>query len=196
MSNVIALDPLKIFYLFVIPGLVSIKTLRMLLPDRSTNWFREIVEGTFFSGLNFLLFSWLISLVTTTNAWHTDTVAFVAAVIAIIFLGPMCWPILDLRIFGGTVIADDTFVVSEPKLARVCLADGTAIGGYFGANSYLHGSGSDGTLYLEKTHSITDDGEIGAEIEGSEGVVIQGDEYSRVEFFTLEPNSTEGENSE
>src|ERR1043165_942337 len=57
------IDRFILFVLLVFPGMVAMRTYRLLMPARQVEWKDSIVEALFFSVLNFAIFFPLIPLI-------------------------------------------------------------------------------------------------------------------------------------
>ena len=87
---------------------------------------------------------------------------------------------------------DKAFQSAEECFIRVLTNDDRWIAGYYGPASYATSYPEPHQLFLEKAFEVSEDGTIGAEIEGSRGVIVDCTEIQLLQLLT----GTEAEGGE
>lgn len=184
-----------IFMLVVFPGLISIHVYRLIMPARPLDWANALIQGLFYSTVNFVLgFPILYLLVFGSDPVEHPGRYFVAAVL-VLLVTPVLWPIavvgaLRSRRFPKRVqIAyptawDFLFDAREPVFVLVHLNNGALLAGLFGPESYVGTYPNDGEMYLEAVYGMNADREIGEELPNTRGVLLHRSQYSYVEFIS------------
>ena len=105
MTASLSLTNAGLFLLIVFPGLISARVYRLVMPARELNWGDSILEGLFYSAINFVLALPLLmaSLVGYAPADHPARYASVA--ILVLLIGPIVWPLLAVRAFRSKWVA-------------------------------------------------------------------------------------------
>jgi len=86
---------------------------------------------------------------------------------------------------------DYTFRDTEPCYVRVLTTDGTWLGGWFGAESFISSFPEPREMFIEKAHVMEPDGTIGAELAWSAGLYIRCDDIRSVELLRQPVSSDE-----
>jgi hypothetical protein len=196
--NDLSLANIPLFIIFVFPGLLSLKVYGLIIASDKQNWSNAILEGLFFSILNFVLLSPVIYYLSKAKEffWYHYLLVILTLVIA-----PVIWPCIYKKITSykrfkkyfllpHITSFDYYFDRKEPVFVRLRLKNGEVIGGYFGNKSYASGYPTEGDLYLEAVYSISEDDDKFLEpIEGTDGLLITKDEYCYMELLSVpKPN--------
>lgn len=90
---------------------------------------------------------------------------------------------------------DKVFQSAENCFIRVLTKDDRWIAGYYGPSSYATSYPESHQLFLEKAFQVADDGTIGAQIEGSCGVIVDCTEIQLLQLLvaTDEKETSDGE---
>lgn len=196
MSTSLDAMSIALFLLVVFPGLVSTTIYRLIMPARALDWGNALVQGLFYSAVNFVLglpfLFWLV--------FGRDPLAhpvrYSIAAILLLFVTPVVWPLILVALFKSKRLAqriqipyptawDYFFDQREPGFALVHLNNGKLIGGYWGAQSYAGSFPNDGDIYLEAVYEVDDAGVFGDPISNSRGVLLRKEQYSYIELFSV-----------
>lgn len=194
MKAVFDLDFLRLFVVFVLPGLISMQVYRLILPAKSIKWATALLEGLFYSSINYALLSPLVWFMHRGGFPTEHPVWYGVLGIVVLFVGPVLWPILLSLFIRNTEVVrhlqlpypsawDYYFDEREPAFVLVHLKTGKLVGGYFGTRSYATSFPNQGDLYLEAVYETSDDGTFGEPIEDTDGMIITKEEYHYVELF-------------
>lgn len=89
---------------------------------------------------------------------------------------------------------DKIFQDQEPVFVRVLNSEGRWVAGYYGTNSYASSYPEAHEIYLERAHSVAEDGAIGDEIPGTKGCIVNCADLQLLELLRAgyEDDSGEG----
>ena len=192
-----SLDKLVLFLALFVPGFVSIKVYRMLIPSQWRDWSSNVFEAIGFGVLNFAVWAWLLVMMHTGNFYAERRALYVLLWIAIIFVAPAIWPIVFLKLALWKPIArlivspiprpwDYVFGLKEPFWVIVNLKDDAIVGGKFGDRSFASAFPSEEQIYIEEVWELDENGAFVKPVERSRGIIILGRDMSSVEFFDQE----------
>jgi len=185
-----------LFILLVFPGLVSMVVYRLLLPAKAIEWKNAIVEGLFYSIVNFGLCSPLLVLI---DLWRVEHPVYAALLLPIVMLiAPIGWPILLVRLLRWKWLVrrlqlpfptgwDFFFHQKNECFVLLRLRNGDRIGGFFGAGSYAGSFPNHGDIYVRNVYKVTEEGVFLDPVPLSLGFWIRKSEYSVIEFFEVPP---------
>lgn len=185
-----------LFALAVFPGLMSTAVYRLVMPARAVEWGNAVVQGVFYSTVNFALGLPFLYLLIFGHDPLRDPLRYISAAIVLLLVLPVLWPLLLVRIFKSKKLArqiqipyptawDYLFDQREPLFILVHLNSGALIGGYFGGNSYAGSFPNDGDVYLEAVYTLDEKGNFGDPIPDSRGVLLRKEQYSYIELFAV-----------
>ncbi|NUO64317.1 MAG: hypothetical protein HOQ11_06800 [Gemmatimonadaceae bacterium] len=187
-----------LFMLAVFPGLVSTTIYRLIMPARALEWGNAVVQGLFYSTVNFVLGLPVLYWLVLGHDPLTHSVRYSVAVVLVFLIGPVVWPIALVAIFKSKRIAqriqipyptawDFLFDKRQPSFLLVHLNSGALLGGYWGSRSYAASFPNDGDIYLEAVYSIDQSGRFGPPMPDTMGVLLRKDQYSYIELFAVPP---------
>ena len=185
---------LGLFVLAVFPGLVSTAVYRLIMPTRAVEWGNAVVQGLFYSTVNFVLGLPVLFLLVFGRDPLDHPIRYTLAAAAIFLVGPIVWPLILVAIFKSKSIAkriqipyptawDYLFDKREPSFVLIHLNNGALLGGYWGANSYAGSFPNDGDIYLEAVYVVDEKGVFGNPMPSTRGVLLRRDQYSYIELF-------------
>ena len=70
--NIWEIDKALLFLVLVLPGFISIKVYELIIASDKRDFSKSILEAVMYSALNFILLSWLITLISSNNFVKTD----------------------------------------------------------------------------------------------------------------------------
>jgi hypothetical protein len=196
METVFDLDTIQLFIVFVVPGLISMSVYRLLMPAHALDWSQAILQGLFYSSINFVLLLPLLAYITRTDYANDHAILYWFWVLVALFLAPVIWPLLLRTAFRWRWLAskvqipyptawDYFFDLRQPVFVLVHLNTGGLIGGYWGRNSYAGSFPNDGDIYLEAIYAVNTDGTFGNPIPDTRGLLLRKDQYSYIELFAV-----------
>lgn len=196
MSSTFDFASAGLFVLVVFPGLVSTTIYRLLMPARALDWGSALLQGSFYSAINFVL--GLLPLYSIVFGYDplSHPLRYVAAAILVLFITPILWPLVLVWIFKSKRIAgriqipyptawDYFFNRCEAGFVLIHLSNGKLIGGYWGANSYAGSFPNDGDIYLEAMYAIDERGHFGEPMPNTRGALLSREQYLYLEMFSM-----------
>jgi hypothetical protein len=198
------LDPTTIglFVLVVFPGLVSTTIYRLIMPARALDWGNALLQGLFYSAVNFVLGLPLLFWLVIGYDPLKHPVRYSIAAILVLLVTPIGWPLALGAIFKSKGIArrihtpyptvwDAFFDQREPLFLLAHLNNGKVIGGYWADKSFAGSFPNDGDVYLESVYAVDASGKFGDPIRNTRGALLRKDQYSYIELFAApQPEAT------
>ncbi|MFH1942657.1 MAG: DUF6338 family protein [bacterium] len=188
------IDKLLLFLIFFIPGFLSVKIYDLLVPGERRDFSKSLVEVIGYSCINFAALSWLIILIHSNNFYTNYRVCYIIIVVLILFIFPILWPPIFLKILSLKFIAkyvinpipkpwDYIFSKREAFWVIVNLQNGERIGGIYDKNSYTSSYPVEEQIYLEEVWTLDENGKFIEPIKRSNGILIMDGQISSIEFF-------------
>jgi Family of unknown function (DUF6338) len=183
------------FFLFFMPGFVSLKFYDWLVPNNPRKFSDAILEVVGYSFFNYaVLCFWWLPLALNTEPDHVFDFKVVIQVLAITFIFPALWPILYVHLssrrifnrwFGQPIPSawDKVFGSGRWFYATVHLKDGRRIGGLFERGSYASAYPDKETLYLQELWLLDQNGAYLKPVPDTAGILILADQIALVELF-------------
>lgn len=196
MTAKLDINTIQLFILFIFPGLISMHVYRLLMPAKRIDWKTSLLEGLFYSGINFALLLPIIIYIHYDNFWNKYPIAYSFIGLFVLLVTPVLWPFLYRKLIRSNKIMsglqlpfpsawDFYFDKREEVFLLIHLNDGKMVGGFFGEGSYATSFPDDGDLYLKAVYSINENGEFGESIENTNGLLIRKDQYRFIELFNV-----------
>lgn len=196
MSSTLSIDSLGIFLLAVFPGLVSLQVYRLLMPARPLEWKDALLQGLFYSIVNFAILFPLVLFVVSGRNIDEHPVRYYLCVVLLLLAAPAVWPFVLRAVFRAKGLRrwinlpyptpwDFFFDDRTPSFLLIRLKNGKSLGGYWGPNSFAGSFPNDGDIYLEAAYSVRADGTFDSPIEGTRGALVRRDQYECIELFGL-----------
>lgn len=193
---------LNIFWFLFLPGFISLKVYEMIVPQGERDISNLLYEVCAYGALNLAAFSWLIYGAYYFRINENHPVWFGFILLWILFIAPILWPIIWLKIRTWRVIAryivhpikkpwDFVFGKREAYWTIVNLTDGRRIGGRYDSNSFVSSYPADEQIYLEEVWKLNGDGKFVEQIKGSRGILISGKDILTIEFLKEEENNND-----
>ena len=189
------IDKLSLFLIFFIPGFISIKIYDLLIPSEKRDFSKSIFEVIGFSAINFAALSWFIILIHSGNFFRDHRIWYFLALLIVIFVIPILWPIVLLKVLFWSPIAkrvihpilkpwDYIFGRRNAYWVIIHLQDGRKIGGKYDKNSFASSYPAEEQIYLEEVWELDEKSAFKKRIDRSNGIIILGKDISSIEFFT------------
>lgn len=197
MENLMSFNKLIYFIILVFPGLVSIKVYRLLMPAKPVDWSNALIEGLFYSVINFAIFLPLIIVIHRNSFFLQHPIWYSIFGMTILLIGPILWPMVLTIIFRSKLVSkklqipyptswDYFFDKREPVFILIHLKNGKMVGGYFGTDSYATSFPNEGDIYLQTVYRVKNDSSFEENpINDSKGLLIRRDEYTYLELFNI-----------
>lgn len=200
MEDLLSNDKLLLLIVLVFPGLVSMHVYRLIMPARAIDWSSAILEGIFYSILNFALTLPILVGITWNGFPFRHQYWFAGGLLSILLVFPIIWPwawtclIRNKKLMKGLQLPHPTawdwfFDSRRPVFVLIHLKNGRKIGGYYGKGSFASSYPLDGDLYLRAVYSLDDNDRFTGAIEHTRGLLIRKDEYSYIELFDVPPQN-------
>lgn len=185
-----------LFALVVFPGLVATAVYRLIMPARAVEWGSAIVQGLFYSTINFVLGLPVLYFIVFGHDPLESPFRYWVAALLVLVIGPVIWPIVLVSIFKSRKFArwiqipyptawDFLFDRREPAFVLVHLNSGALLGGYWGGQSYAGSFPNDGDVYLEAVYGVDENGKFADPMPNTRGVLLRKDQYSYIELFAV-----------
>jgi len=189
-------ESIALFIGFVLPGFVSISVYRLIMPSRGWDWSSGLLQGLFYSSLNFVVLLPLIFYVASAAATQNQLVRAWLGAVASLLVFPALWPVLLRTVFKSERLArkiqipypsawDYFFDSRKPVFILVHLKNGELVGGHWGARSYAGSFPNDGDIYLEAVYNVDKKGHFGEPIPDTWGILLTRDVYAYLEMFDV-----------
>src|ERR1043165_8488853 len=158
------IDRFILFVLLVFPGMVAMRTYRLLMPARQVEWKDSIVEALFFSVLNFAIFFPLIPLIGEDGFPENHRYLFSTIVSMLIIPCPVIITVAYVKVVRSSLMHgfqvphptswDYFFDRREPCFVLIHLKSGEYIGGLYSSGSFASSFPNHGDVYLETTYKV------------------------------------------
>ncbi len=189
-------EGIALFLLVVFPGLVSTTIYRLIMPARELDWGNGLLQGLFYSAINFVLGLPVLYWLVFGFDPLTNPVRYSAAAVLLLFITPIVWPLVLVAIFKSKRLAqriqipyptawDFFFDQREPGFVLIHLNNDKLLGGYWGGNSYAGSFPNDGDIYVEAVYAVDETGKFGEAITNTRGILLRKDQYSYIELFSV-----------
>jgi hypothetical protein len=195
--NALSFSNAVLFLLIVFPGLISARVYRLVMPARELQWGDSILEGLFYSAINFVLGLPLMWWLLVGYEPLDHPARYLIAGILVLLVGPIAWPLVLVSVLRAKWVTrriqapfpsawDFFFDRRRPVFALVHLSDGDIVAGYWGADSYAGSFPNDGDVYFEAVYSMNT-GRPGSPVPFTRGMIIRKDQYRYIELLDLPP---------
>jgi hypothetical protein len=196
MSAALDTTSWALFLLTVFPGLISMTVYRLIMPARSVEWGNGLLQGLFYSVVNFALGLPFLFWLVFGNDPLQHPIRYSAAAVLLLVVLPILWPFALVWLFKSDRIAsriqipyptawDFFFDRREPGFLLVHLNNGAFLAGYYGSDSYAGSYPNDGDIYLEAVYQVDEAGHFGQPVVNTRGVLLRKEQYSYIELFSV-----------
>jgi len=197
MGELLTLETLSIFLVFVVPGFVAIKAHDLMVPAARRNFGDSIIEVISYSMVNLALFFWAVSLLHRDGFSTAHPFWYFAGMFGVLFVGPVLLAVASRwvrqsRWFGRFLLhpaptAWDYFFDKRKQVWVLChLKDGRMVGGIHSGESSTASYPHPQDIYIEELWRIDDHGKFVRPIPQTDGGLVQATECRFIEFFKLE----------
>lgn len=187
-------DSVELLLILLIPGFISIKVYQLFIPTDKIDFSKNIYEIIGFSSLNFAFFYWLIVLMDRLNVKDSHSAVYYVVNFSIMFVSPVVWPLIYVKILKSGIFRkyiihpvklpwDQFFSKADSYWVVIHLKDGQSIGGKYGTSSFTSTYPAKEQIYIEEVWMLNEDGGFQEKIKNTAGMMILGEEISRIEFI-------------
>ena len=198
MNADLSLPAVVLFLLVALPGLISARVYRLLMPARDLEWGDALIQGLFYSGVNFVLGLPVLWWLLLGYAPQEHPARYLSAAVLVLLAGPIAWPVALAAAFRSGWVRrhiqipyptawDFYFDRRKPAFALVHLAGGQVIGAYWGRDSYAGSFPNDGDIYFEAVYQVDASSRFGAPVPATRGVLLRKEQYTYIELFDVPP---------
>lgn len=182
-----------LFIIFVIPGMIAIKTYEFVNPSKYDETSKQIINAITYSCFNYAVLLWPIYYVEVGNFQTSHPDLYVLFYIFVLLVFPAALAVLwkfirklDLiqKFAPHPTIKPWDYVFSNRReyWMIVTLKNGTKRGGKYGSESFVSSYPADEQIYLEEEWLINKDGGFDRIVEQTEGIIIMPSEIALVEL--------------
>ncbi|MBF0495538.1 MAG: hypothetical protein HQK58_03020 [Deltaproteobacteria bacterium] len=190
------LDAMIMFVLLVLPGLISMHIYRLLMPAKDMDWKNSLLEGLFYSTLNFALLLPLIVWLHWDGFVANHPVIYIFSMMFVVLVFPIFLPYLWSKLIKWRWLMRNLqspyptawdFFFGQRKCAFVLIhhKNGNKIGGYYGRESFASSYPRGGDIYLETVIAVDDGGRFIEPVDATLGLLIRKNDYELIEFFQV-----------
>lgn len=206
--DILNINNLILFFIFVIPGFISLKVWSLLVPSDQKRISDYIYEMVAYSSLNFVVvFLPLNNLYNSTFA-ETHPIFFYLIQLFFLLCLPVVWPIGLYNLFNIDFLKgkinhpcpnawEHFFGKGDPCFVLVHLKNGNLIGGLYANDSYTASFPHKQDIYLTEVWKIDGEGHFIEKVKDTKGIWIDKDFFDYLEFFQIsEEENLQKENEE
>lgn len=198
MLGVLDIDKLILFFMFIVPGFVALKTYDLLYPAVKIDGLRRLVEAISYSCVNYAILSpFLFVYWSELVGPNKSNSLLITTGIFTLFIAPVLltvlWKFLRLQLAKHGILNHpigkpwDYFFSSAPSCwVTIFLKNGDVIGGYFGSNSLASSAPEPQEIFLEEAWKYNDQGGFEIEKYRTIGLLVTADVISHIEFRRYE----------
>lgn len=201
MSDVLSLETLPLFLVFIVPGFVAMKTHELMVASDRRSAGDSIIEIVTYSMVNLALLSWAVILLHQGGFPEDHPVSYAFGMFGVLFVGPVLlaiavrfarrWPWLCRHLLHPAPTAWDLLFDRREHLWVLChLKSGGFVGGIYSDRSASSNYPYPQDLYVETTWHVDDEGAFVAPVEQTAGLLIRADECRFIEFFNTKPEAS------
>lgn len=194
--ELLEVDRLVLFIMFVVPGFVSLKVYEQLFPAIQKNTSDLLVDAVAYSCINYSILAWPILSIEYSGLRESHLQIYLAFYAFVLFVAPISWVCVLKKIrtsefFKASLLHpaakpwDYVFGLRKEYWIVVTLKDGEKIGGRYSINSFASSAPAVEQLYLEETWHLNEEGGFDRVKEDSAGVIILTADIATVELFNI-----------
>ena len=188
------IDNFQLFFIFVVPGFIAMKTYGLLYPSSYVDTSKQIVDAISYSCLNYAI--WLFPIYLFESYMDNDPYPYLYWLfyIFVLFIFPVILAISWGRIRQHSLINkfvphpmhkawDFIFSQSYVYWVIVNLKNGEKIAGKYGYGSCASRAPAEEQIYLEEEWLLNEKGGFDRPVEQTSGVLITSSDIISIEFF-------------
>ncbi len=188
-------NKLAFFIIFILPGLMSMKTYSLICPHQGLDFNQKILDALTYSCILLAINFGLVVYVEKNDFFNQHIVGYSLAYLWVLAISPIIlaivwhkirsWKWLQKHVQHPTALAWDFVFQNRPEcVVIVTLTDGRKIYGHYGAGSFVTGYPYEPQIYLSQQWHTNADGGFDRPYNGSEGILIVSKDIISIEFFS------------
>ncbi|EMI5491225.1 hypothetical protein REJ26_002346 [Providencia stuartii] len=191
--DVLNQDKLILFFLFIVPGFISLKIYNLLQPSNYIESSKLVIDAITYSGINYAFLAIPIYFVEKSQLISDCPFLYYLFYVFVFIIFPVILPFIFLRIRKSEWCAklphptgkawDYVFQNAPESWIKVTLKDGTIIGGAYSGDSFASSSPEPMQLYLSEHWIMNKDGGFERKVNSTSGILILNSDIVTVEFF-------------
>lgn len=194
MGELLKLETLTLFLVFVVPGFVAIKAHDLMVPAARRNFGESIIEVISYSMINFAVLFWAVSLLHQDEFPNKHPSWYYLGMFGVLFVGPVLLAAVSRcarqsRWLGRFLLhpaptAWDYFFDKREALWVLChLKDGRMIGGIYSIDSNTSSHPHPQEIYIQEMWKVDESGRFTERVAQTRGIFVRADECRFIEFF-------------
>jgi hypothetical protein len=193
---------LGVFAACVVPGYIGMLAYRLRQPGESISLREGFFEALFFGLVNFALTWPLVRYVVDSINFESNWDYFIVwaggileslaipAALALLLDHLLDWLAKRQLILGRPKSGWDAFFLTkQPAKMLFHLKDGSLLGGQVGSDSFAGLYPASGSIYIEKTWRVSEEGQFKEVVPDSLGAILRPEDYDFVELFLPDPDN-------
>lgn len=207
MDDILSIDKLALFILFVMPGFIALKTYSLLIPSYHKPSSEQLLDAVAYSCINYAILLWPIYSVESGGLRNSHPTGYAVFYMFVVLIAPVSmaclWVLLRKNDFFQDVFHhpktrpwDYVFGQRRPFWVVVTLKSGRVVGGKYDSNSFASGLPSEENIYLEEAWEINSGGAFERPFNETAGIIVLSSEIETVELFNLERGNEHDRRSE
>lgn len=191
--NIWEIDKFLLFFAFVIPGFISIKTYELLFPGVSRSSSEQVIDAIAYSSINYALLLLPIVGIEKSGLKEECRWLYYGFYIFVLSIAPILWVFIWKHLRTRELFQkhaphptgkpwDYVFAQRKPYWVKVILKDGSIIAGRYAENSFASSAPAEEQIYLEETWILNDRGGFERKKNSTAGVIILASEISHIEL--------------
>lgn len=195
--DVLNQDKLILFFLFIVPGFISLKIYNLLQPSTYIESSKLVIEAVTYSGINYAFLAIPIYFVEKMQLINSSAFLYYLFYLVVFIIFPVTLPFIFLRIRKSKWCSklphptgkawDYVFQKAPECWVKIKLKDGTIIGGAYSEGSFASSSPEPMQLYLNEHWVMNADEGFERPINSTAGILILSSDIVTVEFFKMDP---------
>jgi hypothetical protein len=194
VSDLLEINKIQLIIVFILPGFISLKIWKLLIPSHEFKISEYILEIICYSTINFTVLFWLIPLAEKNHGFLCYGIY-----ILVMFICPIIWPIIwkmlvTSKLLKGNILhptpkAWDYYLgLGKSCFMLIHLKNGNLIGGLYYKDSFASSYPNDLDLYIKEVWKINTEGQFIEKINNTDGLLIAYDVIEYIELFNPYPN--------
>lgn len=189
MGDLLSLDKLTLFLIFVVPGFIAMKTYDLLVPAERRDFGSAIIDVITYSIINLAIFGWIIPLLFGWSLnWGSGYLYFVLfgapVILSVVARLLRAIPLLKGWLIHPTPTGwDHFFGKGTPCWIVFHLKSGNIIGGFYSGESLASSFPRPQDIYVEQVWKLDEQYRFKERLDQTLGLIIRMDECEFIELY-------------
>lgn len=204
MADLLDMNKLLLFIVFIIPGFISIKVYSLLVPSIEKDSSKLVIDAITYSCINYASFSWAILLMEYYLNYSDHPIWNSFFYLILLFITPVLLPWILVNIRKRDFIQknmphptktpwDFVFAQRDSYWAIITLKNGKKFAGKYSTSSFTSSYPEKEQIYLEESWIMNSDGGFDRSRINSKGIIILS-EIESIELFVYNSEEKDIEN--